>query len=63
MMLLQYIVILMDQLDSGIGFSIAYWWYLSLSVQQALICALSFPITALIVKRLLFMAKLKNSAT
>ncbi len=59
----KYVVILMDQLDSGIGFSIAYWWYLSLSIQQALLCALTFPITALIIKRLLFIAKLKKSAT
>jgi hypothetical protein len=59
----KYIVILADQLDSGIGFSIAYYWYLQLSMVQALVCALSFPITALIVKRLLFMAKLKKSAT
>ena len=59
----KYIVILADQLDSGIGFSIAYYWYLQLSVVQALVCAFSFPITALIIKRLLFIAKLKKSAT
>ena len=59
----KYIVILADQLDSGIGFSLAYYWYLQLSMVQVLVCALSFPITALIVKRLLFMAKLKKSAT
>ena len=53
----------MDQLDSGIGFSIAYWWYLSFSIQQTLFCALTFPITALIIKRFLFIAKLKKSAT
>lgn len=59
----KYMVILADQLDSGIGFSLAYYWYLPLSTTQALVCALSFPLTALLVKRLLFMAKLKKSAT
>jgi hypothetical protein len=59
----KYLVILADQLDSGIGFSLAYYWYLQLSIEQALVCALSFPMTALVVKRLLFIAKLKKSAT
>lgn len=53
----------LDQIDSGIGVAIAYGLFLDLPLLTVFICAITFPLTALAVKRLLFMAKLKKSAT
>lgn len=55
-------VVLGDQLDSGVGVALAYWLYLDLPHTVVLLYALSFPLTALLVKRLLYWAKLKQSA-
>lgn len=54
--------VLLDQLDSGIGIALAYWLYPGLDWRVCVLFALSFPLTALLVKRLLFIAKLKRSA-
>jgi len=54
--------VLGDQLDSGIGVALAYWLYLDLSGAVCLLYALTFPLTALLVKRLLFWTQLKQSA-
>jgi len=53
----------LDQIDSGVGVAIAYSIFLDLPVLTTILCAVTFPFTALGVKRLLFMAKLKKSAT
>lgn len=55
-------VVLGDQLDSGLGVALAYWLYLDLPSTVAVLYALTFPLTALLVKRLLYWAKLKQSA-
>ncbi len=54
--------ILLDQLDSGLGVAIAYLLYPGISFVQAAVFVLSFPLTALVVKRLLFWTGLKRSA-
>lgn len=54
--------IFLDQFDSALGVALAYGWYLGCSGEVCLDYALSFPVTALLVKRMLFMAKLKRSA-
>ena len=51
----------MDQIDSGIGAAIAYLLYPGISGAAALLYILTFPLVALGVKRLLFMARLKSS--
>ncbi|MDO9180343.1 MAG: CDP-archaeol synthase [Agitococcus sp.] len=53
----------LDQIDSGIGVAIAYGLFLDLPILTITLCALTFPLTALAVKRVLFWAKLKKSAT
>ena len=53
----------LDQIDSGIGVAVAYGLFLDLPLLTVCLCAITFPFTALGVKRLLFMAKLKKSAT
>ena len=55
-------VVLGDQLDSGLGVALAYWAILDLPAMVGLLYALTFPITALLVKRLLFWSRLKQSA-
>jgi len=55
--------ILTDQIDSGIGVAIAYAIYPGFSWAVCLAYAVTFPATALLVKRLLFLSKLKKSAT
>lgn len=54
--------IALDQLDSGIGVALAYALLPGLPPVVCLLYALTFPFTALAVKRLLFMARLKQSA-
>lgn len=51
--------VLMDQLDSGIGVALAYALFPGLSLTAFLLFVLTFPLTALGVKRLLYMARLK----
>lgn len=58
----KYAFILLDQLDSGIGVALAYVLYLDVSWSVFTAFVLSFPLTALVVKRLLFLARLKKSA-
>lgn len=57
----RWLFIMLDQLDSGIGVAIAYYLYPGLPLQVCLLFALSFPVTALVVKRLLFISQLKAS--
>lgn len=54
--------VLLDQLDSGLGVALAYALYPGCASAVLLAYVLSFPITALSVKRLLFLARLKKSA-
>ncbi len=56
------IYVLLDQLDSAVGVALAYVLYLGCGPEVVLAYVLSFPITALLVKRLLFVARLKKSA-
>ena len=58
----RYLFILLDQLDSGIGVALAYVVYLGISWPVAGVFVLSFPLTALIVKRILYGLRLKKSA-
>ena len=53
----------LDQIDSGVGVAIAYGLFLNLPILTVTLCALTFPLTALAVKRVLFWTKLKKSAT
>lgn len=55
--------ILTDQIDSGIGVAIAYSIYPGFSWAACLAYAVTFPATALLVKRLLYLCQLKKSAT
>ncbi len=52
-----------DQIDSGIGVALAYLLYPGIDWHICLAYALTFPFTALAVKRLLFLCQLKKSAT
>lgn len=51
-----------DQLDSGIGAAVAYALYPGISLDVCALYVVTFPLTALVVKRLLYMGKLKKSA-
>ena len=55
-------VLLGDQLDSAIGVALAYWLLLDQPAAACLLYALTFPLTALLVKRLLYRGRLKQSA-
>lgn len=59
----RHLFILADQMDSGIGAALAYLLYPGLSWEICLTYAVTFPATALVVKRLLFLCRLKKSAT
>jgi CDP-diacylglycerol--serine O-phosphatidyltransferase len=59
----KYIFIIMDQLDSGIGFALAYYLFYDISLSLALLIILTFPVVALVVKRMLFILKLKQHYT
>lgn len=54
--------VMADQLDSAIGAALAYALYPGVEASVCMLYVLTFPLTALAVKRLLFMAKLKRSA-
>lgn len=53
--------VLFDQVDSGIGCALAYALLPGLSLAGFVLFVITFPLTALGVKRLLFQAKLKSS--
>jgi CDP-diacylglycerol--serine O-phosphatidyltransferase len=55
------VFLLLDQFDSGLGVALAYLLLPGISVTTALLYLLTFPFTALGVKRLLFRARLKAS--
>ena len=61
--MIRWLFTALDQIDSGIGVAIAYGLFLDLPILTVILCALTFPLTALAVKRVLFWAKLKKSAT
>lgn len=52
----------LDQVDSGIGVALAWALWPGLPPATCLLYVLTFPLTALGVKRLLFIARLKKSA-
>jgi CDP-diacylglycerol--serine O-phosphatidyltransferase len=53
--------VLMDQLDSGIGCALAFALLPGLSWAEGLLFVALFPVTALLTKRFLFLARLKSS--
>ena len=53
----------LDQIDSGVGAAIFYYLFFAAPATTALCYAILFPVVALVVKRFLFMAKLKKSYT
>lgn len=53
----------LDQIDSGVGAAIFYYLLFAAPATTALCYAILFPLVALVVKRFLFMAKLKKSYT
>lgn len=55
--------IMTDQIDSGIGVALAYLIYPGIDWEICLVYALTFPFTALMIKRLLYWCQLKKSAT
>ena len=55
-----WLFILVDQWDSAIGFGLAYALLTSIPATTLLIMVLLFPLVALFVKRLLYMAKWKE---
>lgn len=57
----RWVFVLLDQVDSGIGCALAYALLPGLSLTAFMLFVLTFPLTALGVKRLLFQAKLKSS--
>jgi len=57
----RYCFILFDQLDSGIGFTLAYYLLSDIPANILLIQVAIFPIVAIIVKRGLYFFKLKNT--
>ena len=57
----RYYFILFDQLDSGIGFTLAYYLLLDIPVNILFIQVAIFPIVALIVKRGLYFFQLKKT--
>ena len=57
----RYRYILADQMDSGVGAAVAYFYFPGLTLNAALLYVVVFPVTALVVKRFLFMSGLKSS--
>lgn len=57
----RWLFVLLDQLDSGVGVALAYAVLPGLTLLEFLLFVATFPLTALGVKRLLFMARLKSS--
>ena len=57
----RWLFLTLDQVDSGIGAALAFMLYPGIDGLTALVYVLTFPAVALLVKRALFMAKLKSS--
>lgn len=57
----RWLFLALDQLDSGIGAALAYMLYPGIGPGTAVFYVVSFPLVALLVKRLLFLAQLKSS--
>lgn len=55
--------IALDQIDSGVGAAVFYYLFFASPATTVLWYAILFPLVALVVKRFLFMAKLKKSYT
>ena len=53
----------LDQIDSGVGATVFYYLFFASPATTVLCYAILFPLVALVVKRFLFMAKLKKSYT
>ncbi len=58
----KHLFVFLDQLDSGVGVAIAYALYPGFGWDVGLLYAVTFPLTALAVKRWLFHMKLKKVA-
>ena len=58
----KWLFVLLDQLDSGVGVAVAYGVVLGAPLAVLGMFVVSFPVTALVVKRLLYWARLKKSA-
>lgn len=58
----KYWFIALDQLDSAIGVSLAYWLVFDVSFEIVWLYIITFPITALLVKQWLFNKKLKSTS-
>lgn len=57
------VFILLDQLDSAVGFVLVYYCWIDISVSVALTMLVIFPGVALSVKRILYWTKLKKHYT
>lgn len=59
----RFFYIALDQIDSGLGAAVFYYLMFASPATTVLCYAILFPLVALVVKRFLFMAKLKKSYT
>lgn len=57
----RHFFVMLDQLDSGIGAAVFYYAFFAAPAATCWLYAISFPFIALVVKRLLYLAKLKKS--
>jgi hypothetical protein len=53
--------VLMDQLDSAFGFALVYWLITGIDGEVLVLMVVLFPAVALMIKRLLYWARLKKS--
>jgi CDP-diacylglycerol--serine O-phosphatidyltransferase len=58
----KYWFIALDQLDSAIGVSLAYWLVFDVPLEVVWLYVITFPMTALLVKQWLFNKKLKSTS-
>lgn len=58
----KWFFLVLDQLDSGVGIALVLWAAGVCTSFEAIVYGVSFPVTALVVKSLLFSAGLKRSA-
>jgi CDP-diacylglycerol--serine O-phosphatidyltransferase len=56
----RFFFILVDQLDSAFGFILVYYFFIDISISMVFTLLIIFPFVALIIKRLLFILKLKK---
>ena len=54
--------IFLDQFDSGFGVALVYWLYFNVPLPICLLYIVTFPVTALLVKKGLFLAGLKKTS-